>query len=169
MVGSEFTFGKMLITENDVKALPTLIIQIKVCCCCCLHLVSVITLYMNVHSSFFPFPICRHTMESTSHSIPAAYPTWQEIATHPIHSTPSWPFQPRTIWNITLAQALIVRKSRWIARLGPSSVSMPCRDMRSSMIWRRIVLDLRNHTTVDRNWAPLGWSMTICECHYRLF
>ncbi|KAL7540960.1 hypothetical protein ACHAXR_010522 [Thalassiosira sp. AJA248-18] len=29
MVGTDFTFGKMLITENDVKALPTLIIQIK--------------------------------------------------------------------------------------------------------------------------------------------
>mmetsp|Transcript_15553 Transcript_15553/g.33473 ORF Transcript_15553/g.33473 Transcript_15553/m.33473 type:complete len:731 (-) Transcript_15553:467-2659(-) len=29
MVGTEFTFGKMLITENDVKALPTLIFQIK--------------------------------------------------------------------------------------------------------------------------------------------
>lgn len=31
MVGTDFTFGKMLITENDVKTLPTIIIQIKVC------------------------------------------------------------------------------------------------------------------------------------------
>lgn len=31
MVGTDFTLGKMLLTENDVKALPTLIIQIKVC------------------------------------------------------------------------------------------------------------------------------------------
>ena len=30
MVGSEFTLGKMLLTENDVKSLPTLIIQIEV-------------------------------------------------------------------------------------------------------------------------------------------
>jgi len=29
MVGTDFTFGKMLITESDVKAFPTLIIQIK--------------------------------------------------------------------------------------------------------------------------------------------
>jgi len=29
MVGTDFTFGKMLITENDVKAFPTLIIQIR--------------------------------------------------------------------------------------------------------------------------------------------
>jgi len=29
MVGSDFTLGKMLLTENDVKALPTIIIQIK--------------------------------------------------------------------------------------------------------------------------------------------
>mmetsp|Transcript_3066 Transcript_3066/g.6732 ORF Transcript_3066/g.6732 Transcript_3066/m.6732 type:complete len:706 (-) Transcript_3066:1367-3484(-) len=29
MVGSDFTLGKMLLTENDVKALPTMIIQIK--------------------------------------------------------------------------------------------------------------------------------------------
>lgn len=28
MVGTDFTFGRMLITENDVKALPTLIIQV---------------------------------------------------------------------------------------------------------------------------------------------
>ena len=31
MVGTDFTLGKMLLTENDVKALPTIIIQIKVC------------------------------------------------------------------------------------------------------------------------------------------
>ena len=30
MVGTDFTFGKMLITESDVKAFPTLIVQIKV-------------------------------------------------------------------------------------------------------------------------------------------
>lgn len=30
MVGSEFTFGKMLITESDVRALPTMIVQIMV-------------------------------------------------------------------------------------------------------------------------------------------
>ena len=79
MVGSDFTFGKMLITENDVKALPTLIVQIKVCrIMVCANFVSL--LYCLPYTITLLF-LSRHMTLSISHLTHAQCPIWPEIGT----------------------------------------------------------------------------------------
>ena len=123
MVGSDFTLGKMLLTENEVKALPTIIVQMKVC------LSRLLTFqfirFIDLTYYVFPFSSARPMKVLTSHSIQGVCPTWLEIVIPRTLWMECWLFLLHIIWNTTQAREHIEQRSPLIVNLAHFLVLMP--------------------------------------------